>query len=575
MKNQSLLIDDKGAIKRFFRMLQKARLPYLWLMVYIIISAVLSNVGISVTEYTAKMFAGYVGFVTIILPFLIFQLLSMIIGSISGILSGLCVARIDRNFRYMVWTKIVRLPLTFYDKNDPKELISRITTDISSVSGLIMRVFLPIVTTGYTILITIKKIGSYDRQLMLTLIVTLPFNILIAFIVGKLKFGISDKVNRKNAVLTQTIAERTNQAMLIKSFTNEEKEYETGKQKIEELYNTNMMNTWVTSLTTPMYTVVGMMQFIVIVMVGRGFYSNGALSLLEWIAYFGFANSIVNILTSYCGYWTTLKNSQGATNRIAGIMEMLEEEHQKGEQVEAFSGDIKLENITYSYGEKMVLKDTSLTLPAGKITAIIGPSGSGKTTILNLIDRLYPWESGKITIGGKDITQYGLQSYRESLAYVTQENVMLSGTIRENLLFGIHHPVEEEELNRVCRLAFIEEFIASLPERYETRVGEDGSTLSGGQKQRIAFARALLKKPEYLLMDEATAAMDMNAKDNIWEGIAQVMKNKTVITVAHDKQTVLKADYIVVIEKGKVIDAGTRDEMKAHCTYFQELLGEK
>ena len=575
MKKESIFLSDKGIFKRFLLMLRKAKIPYLWLAGYVAVSAVLSNVGISVTEYTAEMFAGNVGFTAIILPFLFYQLLTMLIGSVSGVLGSLCSARINRNFRRMVWTKIVRLPMSFYEDSQPKELVSRITTDITVMGSLVMQVFLPIITTGYTVMITLQKIGSYDSRLMLALVAVLPFQIVIAFIVGKLQFGISDKVNRKNAELTQTVAERANSMALIKSSGTEEKEYKTGKERMKALYQSSMVNTWVSGFISPVYAMAGVMQFIVIVMVGRGFYADGSLTLPQWIAYFGFATSIVNILSSYCGYWTTLKSSQGATNRIAAVMERMEEELAKGEAVQTLAGDIELREVTFGYPDKTVLNNLSVVIPQGKITALIGPSGSGKTTVLNLIERLYQPQSGSIFIAGQDINKWELQSYRRTLAYITQENILFSGTLRENLLYGIHRSVSEQELEAVCRQASLQEWLASLPQGYETPVGEGGSSLSGGQKQRIALARALLKKADCLLMDEGTAAMDITAKEDIWQGIAAVMQGKTVVMAAHDSQTVLKADYVIVIENGKVADAGTKEELKKRNGYYQALMGEK
>ena len=207
-------------------------------------------------------------------------------------MSNLCVARIDRNIRKMIWRKAVRLPLRYYEKNKPKEMISRITTDITAISQLIMQVFVAILTSTYTLVITLGKIGSYDQKLMIALIAVLPLNLVIAFVMGKMKFGVLDLVNQKNAELTQTIAEKTNNLLLIKSYGKEEKELQTGREKMKELYKSSILNAWL-GFATPMYALVGAMQFIVIVMVGRSFYSSGALTLTQWIAYYGFAVNIV------------------------------------------------------------------------------------------------------------------------------------------------------------------------------------------------------------------------------------------------------------------------------------------
>ncbi len=563
---------DRGSMGRFFRMLQKARLPYLWILAYIAITALLTNVGISVTEYTAELFAGNVNFGTVVLPFLAFTLLSQLISSVSKIMSNLCVARIDRNIRKMIWSKTVRLPLRYYEKNKPKEMISRITTDITAISQLIMQVFVAILTSAYTLVITLGKIGSYDQKLMIALIAVLPLNLVIAFVMGKMKFGVLDLVNQKNAELTQTIAEKTNNLLLIKSYGKEEKELQTGQEKMKGFYKSSILNAWL-GFATPMYALVGAMQFIVIVMVGRSFYSSGALTLTQWIAYYGFAVNIVNQLSAYCVYWTTFKGSQGATRRVAQIMEEMEEDIENGEHVEHLCGDIELREVDFSYEDKLLFDKLNLKIPAGRVTALIGPSGSGKTTLLNLVERMYPVSGGKILFGGEDTARYSLKSFRSEISYVTQESTLFAGTIRDNILFGIKREVTDEELEKVCTDAEIMDFIREQPEGFLADVGEQGEKLSGGQKQRIAFARALLKQSDYLFMDEATAAMDIRGKDQVWKSVKRHMEGKTVLMVAHDRQTVQKADYIIVMHNGKIICQGEPAEVYAENTYYRELIG--
>lgn len=563
---------DKGSMGRFFRMLQKAGLPYLWIIAYIAITALLANVGISVTEYTAELFAGNVNFGTVVFPFLIFTLISQMISSIGGIMSNLCVARIDRNVRRMIWRKIVKLPLGYYERNTPKEMISRITTDITRISQLIMQVFVAILTSAYSLIITLKKIGSYDQKLMIALIAVLPLNFIIAFVMGKMRFGVLDLVNEKNAELTQTIAERTNNLLLVKSYGKEEQEFQTGQKKMVGLYKSTILDSWL-GLATPMYALVGAMQFIVIVMVGRNFYASGALSLTQWIAYYGFAMNIVNQLTAYCGYWTTFKGSQGATKRVAQIMEEIEEDIETGEEAGCLQGEIELKDIDFSYEEKPIFEKLNLKIPAGRVTALIGPSGSGKTTLLNLVERLYPVQGGMISFGGEDISKYSLKSFRNAISYVTQESTLFAGTIRDNILFGVKREVADEELERVCEDACIMDFIREQPEGFMMDVGENGEKLSGGQKQRLAFARALLKQSDYLFMDEATAAMDIRGKDQVWKSVKYHMKGKTTLMVAHDRQTVQKADYIVVMQNGRIVCQGEPEKVYVENAYFRELIG--
>lgn len=564
----------KGSLGRFFSMLWKARLPYVWIVGYLVVNVVLTNVGVSTTEYTAQLYAGNVDFWGVVIPFLVVSVVSLVIGSISGILSGVCMARIDRNLRRAVWQKIVRLPFGYYQQNAPKELISRVTTDISTISALIMQVFLLALTSLYSTVRLFVQIRSYNSRLMVATLVLLPLQVVIGVLAGQLKFGLSDAVNRRTAELTEAVSERTGQAMLIKSFSAQKREEEAVGRRAKAFYKTSVLNAWVANFVSPVYVLVGALQFIVIVLVGRGFYADGSITLAQWVAYFAFANQIINNLTAYTGYWTSLKSAQGATNRVSAVMAEPEEDRDAGEPVGTLEGDIVFDHLRFGYGETPLFDDLCLTIPQGRATAVIGPSGSGKTTLLNLVERLYAPESGTIRIGADDIRRFSKRSYRAALTYITQESTMLSGTIRENLVFGVRREVEDAELDKVCEEVGLLDYIRSLPAGYDTQVGEDGSRLSGGQKQKLAAARGMLKDSAYFLMDEGTAAMDARAKDAVWTAVSRLMQGKTTLYVAHDRQTVLKADYVVVMDRGRVAAFGPIEEVYATNAYLRQLVGE-
>ena len=509
-----------------------------------------------------------------VLPFLVVSVISLVIGSVSGLLSGVCMARIDRNLRRAVWQKIVRLPFGYYQQNAPKELISRVTTDISTISALIMQVFLLALTSLYSTVRLLVQIRSYNSRLMVATLALLPLQVVIGVLAGQLKFGLSDQVNRRTAELTEAVSERTGQAMLIKSFSAQEREDQAVGRRAKAYYKTSILNSWVANFVSPVYVLVGALQFIVIVLVGRGFYSDGSITLAQWVAYFAFANQIINNLTAYTGYWTSLKSAQGATNRVSAVMAEPEEDRDAGDPVEHLEGDIVFDHLSFGYGPQPLFEDLCLTIPQGRATAVIGPSGSGKTTLLNLVERLYTPESGTIRIGADDIRRFSKRSYRAALTYITQESTMLSGTIRENLVFGVRREVEDAELDEVCAEVGLLDYIHSLPAGYDTQVGEDGSRLSGGQKQKLAAARGMLKDSAYFLMDEGTAAMDASAKDAVWEAVSRLMQGKTTLYVAHDRQTVLKADYVVVMDRGRVADFGPIETVYRTNGYLRQLVGE-
>ncbi len=567
-----ILITDRGIWKRFFKMLWKSRLPWLWIAAYIALSIGISYVGVSVTEYTSEMIAGNLSFVGVILPFIGYTIINIFTSAISTCLSYLCQARIDRNLRRMVWAKIVRLPMSYFDNNRPKELITRITSDVSTISSLIITVIIPVFTGLANLFIIFQKVGNYDSSLMWSLLIVVPFVFATAFMMGRLRFGVNDKVNQRRADMTAEVSEKVNNIPLVKAFATEEKESKSGIKKMFEYYKTSIKSSWITYLSNPIYTIIGVLQIIVIVLVGRTFYQNGSITLAQWVAYFAFAQQVANQLQAYAGYWASFKSSQGATRRVTYIMDEINETLGPDRSADDMKGGFSFNNVSFSYGDNKVIDNVSLTIPEGKITAFIGMSGGGKTTMMNLLERFYVPQEGSITVGGEDINSYNMKSYRSSIAYITQESFLLSGTIKQNLLYGVMREVSDEEIDEACRAANAYDFIMSFPEKYETEVGEGGGRLSGGQKQRIAIARAMLKNPKYMFLDEATAAMDAKTRQEVWYGLENLMRGKTTVMIAHDYLTASHADYIVIVDKGKIADTGTQAELYERNEYFRKFV---
>lgn len=569
-EKDQVFVKDKGLWLRFIKMLLKAKLPILWIVGYFVLDMVITNMGVSVTEYTSEMFAGNLDFKGVILPFLLYSGFNLITSGISFVLVYLLYAKIDRNMRRMVWDKITRLPMSYFDKNPPKELIARIG-NATTISTLLVQTVVPFFTGIYSLFILFRRIGSYDSDLMWTLLLVIPFVAAAGVVLGKMEFGISDASNNRGAETVKEVSEKVTNIPLIKSFAKEEEEMKSGWAYMFAGYKTYLKSSWIGQMRTPLYSMIGVLQTIIIVLVGRGFYSSGALSLAEWIAYLAFATQIASRLQSYAGYWTSLKSSQGAVRRVLYIMDEKEESLGTDRSADDMSGGFHFENVSFAYEEKPVLRHIELEIPEGKTTAFVGLSGGGKTTMLNLLERFYEPQEGRITVGGEDINSYNMKSYRQNIAYMTQDCVMFSGSIRDNILWGFKREVTQEELDAACKAANAYDFIMAFPDGYETEVGEAGSKLSGGQKQRIAIARTILKQPKYLFMDEATGAMDATAKEEIWVGLRALMQGKTTVIVAHDYQTAKNADYIAVVANGMIEDFGTKEELYGRNDFYRQL----
>ena len=509
METNAIFRKNYGSFRRFFSMLGKADLPYLWIIGYLAASAVIANVGVSTTEYSAALFAGNVGLTAVVLPYLFYQILSLVLGSVSGLINNLCEARMDRNLRRMVWRKTVSLPLRFYENNNPKELLSRITTDISSISNLVMKVFLPIFTTAYASFVILQKVSSYDGALMWSLVAALPVNILISFILGRLQFGVQDLINRRNAQLTATVAERTNNLMLIKSMGTEEKEAGVGGERMKASYRAAGMNIWITGMAVPIRAIASVLQTIVIILVGRGYYASGALSLTEWIAYYGFAIQLTNILSAYCGYWTSFKSAQGAVDRVSEIMAEPSENLNAGSTMESPTGGIHFEKVDFSFGNEPLFKGLDLDIPAGRITAVVGPSGSGKTTLLRRIAAVM-LPRGDIRAG------YMPQSYTETVDQSLTPVEFLTGGSGEKAV--------------LTRAKTCLGSMKYTPEECSHSI----SGLSGGQKAKLFLLKMILDSNNVLILDEPTR----NFSPLSGPVIRRMLKDfpGCIISVSHDRR---------------------------------------
>lgn len=561
-----------GVWKRFLRLVFKTKLPYIWIVLYIVTSMAMVRIGVFIPDYQAEIFNGNVG-IEIITLFITFRLLSTFIGHMSDIVGGVTRAMIDRTMRERIWGKIIRLPMSFFNKNQPGELVSRITTDTERVSQFLINIVIGEFTTLYLFFETARQLNQYDWRLASSLLFFIPVLFILVYLSGRLHFKTSQVNQGRIADLTRWLTEFASNIPLVKSFVTEDKERTQGESTIHSLYQANISVGMVGLLFSPLFSLSSLLQTIVIVFIGIRALGNETITVTEWTAYFLYMNNLVNIINSKSSVWNEIKQVQGASNRISYLIEEKEEDFQKNSPVEMVEGEIVLEDLSFSFSDESdVLKNISTTFEKGKITTLVGLSGSGKTTLLNLVARFYHPKTGKISIGGIDNQQFDLRSYRESMAYVSQESGLYSGTIKENLLYGLNRNVSEDELIRACKDANAYEFIQMFEEGFNTEIGHLGEKLSGGQQQRVALARVILRQPKFLLLDEATANLDNQATQEVVHGLRNIMKNCTTIMVTHEREVMKYADQVIVLENGEITGKGRHNDLIDTNEYYKEIM---
>ncbi|MBV8880145.1 MAG: ABC transporter ATP-binding protein [Planctomycetaceae bacterium] len=481
--------------------------------------------------------------------------------------------RLIAELRQKIQAHISRLSVAYYDANKTGQLVSRIMTDVEGVRNLIGTGLVEFVGGLITASIALVILVYISPTMTLAAVVCLAAFALIlkrAFVTLRPIYRERGKIN---AEVTGRLTESLGGVRVIKGYRAEEREQQVFAGGVHRLLDNVLKTLTGTSLLTfSSIVLIGLVGAVVIYMGAKQILA-GTLTLGAYFTY--------NILLGYVAAPVIGIVSIGTqiTEAIAGLDRMREvlserpedRDPQRTGTLENAQGGIRFENVDFAYeAGKPVLKNLSFEAPPGTVTALVGSSGSGKSTIISLIAAFYKPGSGRILVDGVDLSQLRLDSYRKLLGVVFQESFLFDGTIRENVLFS-KPDAAEEDLVRVCKIARVDEFAEKYPTGYETVVGERGVKLSGGQRQRLSIARALLADPRILILDEATSSLDSESEAMIQQGLSHLMKGRTTFVIAHRLSTIRKADQILVVEAGEIVERGTHEKLLAAHGRYHEL----
>lgn len=565
--------QKKGTWLRFIKMFPKCHLPWLWLAAYIILSLGIVDIGINETDYTAQLFAGDTS-AGLMFRLIAVMIINMLGSSLLVFVGAVTSARINRNMRGVVLNKVIHLPMSWFKDENPREAIYRIVNNSIMIDSTIMLVILPIVTAGYTAVKVFSRVFTYDWRLSAVLIAFIPLQIFIAFIFGRLNFSAGQKEMKINASLTEKLAEMITNIPLAKAFAKEERELENGEELTKRLYRVSIKASWLSQFKDMSEAMVSLLQSLVMVITGMVLLRNGELSTRAWISFYMFSSVFCGAVTQLMVYWNNMKIIQGNADRVAEIMNAPEEDR-RGALCEGLVGALRMEGVRFGYDEdKPVLNKVSCEFPDNCVTALLGVSGSGKTTLINLLTRLYIPQEGTITAGGRNIQEFALDDYRSQFVVVSQNGMLFSGTVRENVCYG-NGTVADDALMKALKQAGAYEFVMNLPKGVETRLEEYGGNLSGGQRQRLAVARALLSEAHYLILDEPAASMDAVAAAELMDILRDVSKGRCVIMIAHTAAVLPLAQRVIILENGTVAAQGKTEEVRKSSSFLRELAGKK
>ncbi|MFJ7367371.1 ABC transporter ATP-binding protein [Peribacillus frigoritolerans] len=470
--------------------------------------------------------------------------------------------------RDQLWKKLLVLPVGYFDDHPSGETVSRMTNDTTVVKGLISEHLSNFVTGIISIVGSMIVLFVLDWKMTLLMFIAIPLSVLILMPLGKKMHKISKGMQDETASFTAVLQQVLTEIRLVKASNAEASEYQNGQKGIQKLFQFGLKEAKIQALIAPLMSFVMMALLVLILGYGGMRVSSGALTAGALVAFIMYLFQIIMPMAQLASFFTQFQKATGATERIISILDSVEEEDAK-QPVQNMSQSISVEHLNYSYNNgEQVLRDISFNVEAGKVTAIVGPSGSGKTTLFSLFERFYKPQEGSISIGGTSINDFTLLSWRSQIGYVSQESPIVSGTIRDNICYGIDRDITDEELNQVAKMAYADQFISELPNGYDTEVGERGMKLSGGQRQRIAIARAFLRNPKILMLDEATSSLDSKSEKVVQQALNDLMKGRTTIVIAHRLSTVIGSDQIIFLEKGKITGSGTHKELyNTHSLY--------
>lgn len=465
--------------------------------------------------------------------------------------------------RAKVQRKLLTLPISFFDNNKSGALVSRVMTDVEGVRNLVGTGLVQLIGGSITSIISMVILIKINATM--TFFVLVP--VLIFALIALKAFGYIRPIFRDrgkiNAEVTGRLTETLNGVRVIKGFNAEEQENKTFEEGVERLFLNVKKSLTATALITSSSTFLLGLASAGIMGIGGYFIMDNSMTYGEFVSFTLFLGFMIAPIIQMSNIGSQLTEAMAGLDRTQDLMNMTEEDNPEVRTIliDKIKGDIAFDNVSFSYEtSKEVLHNISFLAPAGSVTALVGSSGSGKSTIAGLAATFLNPTSGTVTLDGTDLSKVNLNSYRKHLGVVLQDDFLYEGTIRENILFPRPNATEEELLEAV-KGAYVDEFTDRFPEGLNTVIGERGVKLSGGQKQRISIARALLADPKVIILDEATSNLDTESESFIQKSLQVLMQDRTTFVIAHRLSTIQKADQILVIEDGNIVERGKHNDL--------------
>ena len=504
-------------------------------------------------------------------------MLSLIFGVLSGSVAAKASAGFAKNLRKDLYYKVQDFSFSNIDKFSTASIITRLTTDVTYVQMAFQMIIRIAVRTPLMLVFSLIMAFGINKELSLIFLILIPIVGAALGLISTKVYPIFDRVFKKYDDLNEIVEENVSSIRVVKSYVLEEKEKEKFSKTSNEIYKDFTKAEKIMALNSPIMQFAIYSALILISWFGARIIVNSHMTALTTGELTSLLTYSIQILSSLMMLTMILVMCTMSKASAQRIVEILDEEpdlkNKKNPIEEVKNGDIEFQNVGFSYvgkKNKEVLKNINLKIKSGETIGIIGGTGDGKSSLINLISRLYDVSEGKVLVGGVNVKDYDLKALRDQVANVLQKNILFSGTIKENIRWGDEN-ASDEDVERVCKLAQADEFIQGFDKKYDTYIEQGGTNVSGGQKQRLCIARALLKKPKILILDDSTSAVDTKTDSLIRKAFREEIPNTTKIIIAQRISSVQDADKIVVMDNGRIDAIGTHEELLKSNKIYQEV----
>ena len=479
-----------------------------------------------------------------------------------------------KNIRNDIYEQMIKLSLSFYSEKKRGDIVARISSDVQELDNSFLSIFELIVKDPLMVLFTLISMFLISPKLSLFVIIFIPICGFVISVVGKSLRRKSLKVQKEQGQFISLVDETLSGMKILKIFNAEKKFFKKFTDSTNRFYkfSNSVLNR--KNLASPLSEFLGISSIAGVLWFGGIMVlKENSLDASAFIVYLGLAYNILTPAKSLSRATYKVKKAYAAAERIFHIIdnETMVVEDKNAQNIESFSSGIEINNITFSYEDEIVVDGLNLKIPKGKSFALVGQSGSGKSTLANLICRFYDVNSGSINVDGINIKNLKKDALRNLIGLVTQDSILFNDSIKNNLLIA-KPEATNEEIIECLKIANAWEFVSKMPEQIDSNIGDSGNKLSGGQKQRLSIARAVLKNPPILVLDEATSALDSESEKLVQNALENLMKNKTSLVIAHRLSTIQKADKIIVLEKGKIIESGVHKELMKNDGIYSNLV---